>query len=60
MKLRADERVICGRWEVVGGKVEADGNCRRIEELTQRYLREIAHDPSGWDMTPISRICLSL
>jgi hypothetical protein len=49
MKLRADERVICGQWELVGGKVEADENCRRIEELTQRYLHEIARDPSGWD-----------
>lgn len=50
MNLRSDERMICGRWKVVGGKVEADENCRRIENLTQRHLLEIARDKSGWDI----------
>lgn len=50
MKLRADEQVISGRWTVVGGKLEADENCNRIEDLTQGYLHEIARHESGWDV----------
>jgi len=30
--------------------VEADANCRRIEELTRRHLHEGARDESGWDI----------
>lgn len=30
--------------------MEADENCRRIEELTQVYLHEVARDESGWDV----------
>lgn len=50
MKLQADEQVIRGRWRLVGKKLEADDNCRRIEELTQRHLREIGRQGNGWDV----------
>lgn len=49
MKIEPSETVILGRWKVVDGNVEADDGCRRIEELTERYLHEVARDESGWD-----------
>jgi len=48
MKLRPDEREVRGAWREVGGKIEADESCKRIEELTQRHLHEVARDSSGW------------
>ena len=41
---------IRGRLTIVGGKVEPDGNCRRIDQLIENELNEIARDASGWDV----------
>lgn len=49
MKLRPEEREVRGQWTEIHGRVEADENCRRIEDLTQQYLHELARDSSGWD-----------
>ena len=43
------EREIRGKWIVVGRRVEADDDCRRIEELAARHLQELDRDPTGWD-----------
>lgn len=45
-----EENEIRGSWRVVGGKVEADANCSRIEQLIESDLREVACDGSGWDI----------
>lgn len=55
MKPRPEEREIRGFWKEVAGKVEADENCLRIEELTQRYLHEVARDSSGWNVLFVDR-----
>ena len=49
MKLEPGEKIVRGQWKLVEGKMEADECCRRIEDLTQRYLHEVSRDESGWD-----------
>jgi hypothetical protein len=44
------ETEIRGRWIAGGGKVEADQNCERIEDLTRNELRKIGQDQTGWDV----------
>lgn len=48
MKLRPEEHEVRGVWREVDGRLEADENCRRIEELVQRHPHEVARDSSGW------------
>ena len=48
MKIRPTESVITGNWTVADGKVAADANCERIEQLTADYLVLLKTDPSGW------------
>jgi len=43
------ETEIRGKWIKVGGRVEADDQCRRIEDLVARHLREVGRDATGWD-----------
>ena len=49
MKIQPNETEIRGTWTVVKGRVEADSNCRRINELVAHHLRRVAKDASGWD-----------
>lgn len=49
MRIQPNETEIRGAWAVVKGRVEADSNCRRINELISHHLREVASDASGWD-----------
>ena len=44
------ETEIRGRWILVGGNVEKDEQCTRIEQLIGSELREIARDASGWEV----------
>lgn len=48
-RIASHEREIRGRWIVVGGRVQADDKCRRIDELTSQHLRELGRDSTGWD-----------
>ena len=34
---------------MAGGRVQADANARRIENLVHSQLREVGRDASGWD-----------
>ena len=49
-KIAKDEREIRCKWHVVGGRVQGDEGCQRIDELTSGYLRKLEADPSGWEM----------
>lgn len=49
MKILPREVEIVGDWIVVGGQVEGDPNCERIEELISKHLREIARTSGGWE-----------
>jgi hypothetical protein len=49
MIIDPNETEIRGGWVLVGSKMEADANARRIEELVHKHLREVGRDPSGWD-----------
>jgi len=48
MRTRPAETVIKGSWTIEGGKVVADANCLRIEQLTKSHLVFVKADPSGW------------
>jgi hypothetical protein len=48
MKIGSHETEIRGQWTMVGLKVEEDATARRIQALIGGYLRQIAHDESGW------------
>ena len=48
MKIGSDETEIRGQWKMVGLKVEEDVNARRIQTLIGGYLKQIAHDETGW------------
>ena len=48
--IRPDETEIEGAWINRQGRDEADQNCERIEKLVRTTLREVARDPSGWDI----------
>jgi hypothetical protein len=50
MIIDANEMEIRGAWVLVGGKMEADANARRIDELVHKHLREVGRDQSGWDV----------
>jgi hypothetical protein len=48
-RIASHETEIRGRWIMVGGRVEADDDCRRIDELVAHKLRELGQDATGWD-----------
>lgn len=50
MRIASDETSIVGTWSMLGGKVEADETCLRIERLVHQHLREIGRDASGWEV----------
>lgn len=50
MKIASDETSIVGTWNILGGRVEADDTCLRIERLLRQHLTEIGRDASGWDV----------
>lgn len=50
MKLEPHDTELCGRWNLIDGKMVPDEVCTRIEALTSEYLKKIGTDPSGWDM----------
>jgi len=50
MTIRPGETEIRGGWASNGGRVDADSNCRRIDQLVEAHLREVARDASGWDV----------
>ena len=51
MSILPHETEIRGEWKLVGGRMEADANCRRIEALTSGPLRKVAMGPSGaWEV----------
>jgi hypothetical protein len=47
MKLTPTETELIGGWEMVVGRVRADGTCERIEWLVRSYLEKIAS--SNWE-----------
>lgn len=50
MQICPEESEIRGGWRERGGKIIADENCRRIEELlSSGSLREVGRSPDGWD-----------
>lgn len=46
--LRPEETVLIGNWDQVGGLVDGDDNCKRIEQLIQEYLEHVATTDAGW------------
>ncbi len=49
MKLLPTETALVGKWRLVGGKVEANSTCRRIDRVVKDQLTQIGADESGWD-----------
>ncbi|HZN02224.1 MAG TPA: Imm27 family immunity protein [Candidatus Polarisedimenticolia bacterium] len=47
--IASHETEIRGKWNMIGGKVEADDQCLRIEDLVTQHLREVGRDATGWD-----------
>jgi len=58
MTIRPEEIEIMGRWLSRGGRISADANCSRIDTLVATHLREVARDPSGWDVLYIDPLDL--
>jgi len=50
MKIISSETVLTGHWFVREGYVVADETCHRIDQLVNKHLKEVARDPSGWDV----------
>lgn len=48
-RIARHEVEISGKWITVGRRVEADDNCRRIQELVEQHLQELGRDETGWD-----------
>lgn len=48
-KIASYETEIRGKWTLVRGRVEADDECRRIEQLIAEHLQEVERDATGWD-----------
>ena len=49
MKILPSEDVICGGWALEDGRLVADANCARIDQLIGACLRLLGRDASGWD-----------
>ena len=49
MSIKPGETEIRGALRRVGNRVEGDENCRRIDELLQSQLKEVARDQTGWE-----------
>lgn len=49
MTIRPDEKVICGGWQVVEGRLVPDAVLMRIQEFVQNHLRKIADTSGGWE-----------
>jgi hypothetical protein len=47
--LGPDEDCLLGSWLVVGGRVEGDLACKRINWLIAERLEKLGADASGWD-----------
>jgi hypothetical protein len=50
MMIASDESSIVGTWKMIGGKIEADETCLRIDRLIHEHLKESGRDASGWDV----------
>jgi len=50
MSIDASETEIRGSWNLIDGRVEADANVKRIEQLIRDELEEVGRDASGWDV----------
>jgi hypothetical protein len=48
MILRPDENVLIGNWTEVGGAIDGDETCKRIERLVRDELDEVARSDAGW------------
>jgi hypothetical protein len=49
MQIRPQETELQGRWESIGGTIQADAVATRIKKLTDTYLAKIAVSESGWE-----------
>ena len=49
-KIEPFETDLVGKWFTHGNSINADDVCKRIEWLTLNILKEVARDPSGWDI----------
>jgi len=49
-KIESNEKEIIGKWLFEGSKVTGDPACKRIEDLTQNYLKELAADGEDWSI----------
>jgi len=48
-RLRPDERELIGEWIRVDDQIDGDYTCKRIQFLTEEYLKELGKDWSGWE-----------
>lgn len=49
MPIHPEETSIVGAWYVRKGRMVADENTKRIEELRKSQLSEVAKSADGWD-----------
>lgn len=49
MKILPSENVISGAWVFSDGRLVADAECIRIEQLVNSFLRLLGRDASGWE-----------
>ena len=49
-KILANETEITGGWSVDGGRVKADQAARRIDDLINGHLVEVARSDDGWSV----------
>jgi Immunity protein 27 len=55
INLRPDETVLVGNWIEVDGAVDGDETCKRIEQLVQSHLEQVATADGGWTRLFIDR-----